>query len=426
MIGFLLSLGAVNALIPLLVIIILIGAAGMSMRGFSFFQLFGLETIFGVPGAGKNPLKKPITESAYGRKGVLRGARVKIGATLHNALPGGIGFGYKIKDTSKSKLFKPVYKTTGFVGIGTKAYMTRQDKNQFVNEGIVTLALGSEEIDRLKKKHEKDAERGGEEAYRKDLAKKAREARVRGLAKNSVANEPGHLTKFLKYPGELEALRQRYPHGEASYKRELAERTQGPEKYNERGYSSLVTAGFLKERQKYLSSLQAEYEKSFSKAKEELAALDKERERMGKDMTERDYQSKRNQIMKEFKKAAAKYHDSTMAGGATIAAAGAAVKGVGYAIAGDKQAANASFKAAGYKAIGSRYKYDQPSGKSFAAQGEQGAAQYNPGGGRVVSTKEELETAQYRARKKKAEEEEEEKKKKEAEEKKSKEENSKS
>ena len=42
-----LSIGAVNALVPILIIIILIGAAAGSTRGFSFFNIFGISTLLG-------------------------------------------------------------------------------------------------------------------------------------------------------------------------------------------------------------------------------------------------------------------------------------------------------------------------------------------------------------------------------------------
>ncbi|MEM3820342.1 MAG: hypothetical protein QXM58_01210 [Candidatus Micrarchaeaceae archaeon] len=52
----LLSVGAINMLIPIIIIIVLIGAAGASMRGMSIFDFFGISVLFGIGAHGKGTL----------------------------------------------------------------------------------------------------------------------------------------------------------------------------------------------------------------------------------------------------------------------------------------------------------------------------------------------------------------------------------
>ena len=62
MIAIILSLGAINALIPLIIILILIVAAAGLMRGYNIFALFGISALLGGAGkatlAGKNVATK--------------------------------------------------------------------------------------------------------------------------------------------------------------------------------------------------------------------------------------------------------------------------------------------------------------------------------------------------------------------------------
>ncbi|MEM3228461.1 MAG: hypothetical protein QW549_02635 [Candidatus Micrarchaeaceae archaeon] len=63
----LLSVGAINMLIPIIIIIILIGAAGASMRGMSIFDFFGVSVLFGIGTHGKGTLaKKNVYKMGYG------------------------------------------------------------------------------------------------------------------------------------------------------------------------------------------------------------------------------------------------------------------------------------------------------------------------------------------------------------------------
>ncbi len=69
---FLLSLGAVDALAPVLVIIVLIGAAAGITRGFSFLDLFGISTLANIMGRktkasfAKGTFSKDIVQAPFG------------------------------------------------------------------------------------------------------------------------------------------------------------------------------------------------------------------------------------------------------------------------------------------------------------------------------------------------------------------------
>ena len=62
MISIILSIGAINAFIPLIIILILIVAAAGLMRGYNIFALFGIGVLLGGAGkatlAGKNVASK--------------------------------------------------------------------------------------------------------------------------------------------------------------------------------------------------------------------------------------------------------------------------------------------------------------------------------------------------------------------------------
>jgi hypothetical protein len=60
-----LSLGAINAMIPLLVIVILIGAAAASMRNFSFFNIFGVATLTRIRPSGRSSLARKNPMEGY-------------------------------------------------------------------------------------------------------------------------------------------------------------------------------------------------------------------------------------------------------------------------------------------------------------------------------------------------------------------------
>ncbi len=59
------SVGAINALVPVLIIVIFIGAAAGLSRGFSFFNLFGIGTFVGLSPKGKGTLAYKTLKKSY-------------------------------------------------------------------------------------------------------------------------------------------------------------------------------------------------------------------------------------------------------------------------------------------------------------------------------------------------------------------------
>ncbi|MEM0200870.1 MAG: hypothetical protein QXD23_00495 [Candidatus Micrarchaeaceae archaeon] len=61
------SVGAIDALVPVLIIVIFIGAAAGISRGFSFFNLFGIGTLMGLSPKGKGTLAQKTFKKSYVR-----------------------------------------------------------------------------------------------------------------------------------------------------------------------------------------------------------------------------------------------------------------------------------------------------------------------------------------------------------------------
>lgn len=91
MLWIILSFGAIDALVPLLIILILIAAAAGITRGYSIFKMFGISTLAGISGlglAGKGSLagKTAFSKAAVKAKGVGRTFTTAGGKTKN--LPG--------------------------------------------------------------------------------------------------------------------------------------------------------------------------------------------------------------------------------------------------------------------------------------------------------------------------------------------------
>jgi hypothetical protein len=94
MIAIILSIGAINAFIPLIIILILIVAAAGLMRGYNIFALFGISALLG--GAGKATLagKNVASKTAGVRKGLIMGKKAQAlgGYIQKEAIPKGVTF----------------------------------------------------------------------------------------------------------------------------------------------------------------------------------------------------------------------------------------------------------------------------------------------------------------------------------------------
>lgn len=69
--AFILSVGAINALVPILVIVVLIGAAAGLTRGFSFLDLFAVGTFMGM--GPKSGARASMSRSTYSTQMVQKG-----------------------------------------------------------------------------------------------------------------------------------------------------------------------------------------------------------------------------------------------------------------------------------------------------------------------------------------------------------------
>ncbi len=78
MIWLIFTLGAIYALIPLIIILILIAAAAGSTRGASIFEIFGISALVGIGG---------------GAKGTIEGKSISKTQVVKNNLIGGAAFG---------------------------------------------------------------------------------------------------------------------------------------------------------------------------------------------------------------------------------------------------------------------------------------------------------------------------------------------
>jgi hypothetical protein len=110
MIAIILSIGAINAFIPLIIILILIVAAAGLMRGYNIFALFGISALLG--GAGKATLagKNVASKTAGVRKGLIMGKKAQAlgGYVQKEAIPKGKTF---------AKYYKEEYKASRALGV---------------------------------------------------------------------------------------------------------------------------------------------------------------------------------------------------------------------------------------------------------------------------------------------------------------------
>jgi hypothetical protein len=143
MIFLLLSIGAINALVPLFIILILIGAAAATRgiatgKGFSFFNLFGFAAIMGATGGGRGTLARQSARGAYARRFDVYGG--KYGAPTIG-LRSAIGFvypaGYKQVINPKTGKAKWVKITAPFASGVLGAAAERGRKKRAAARGVL-------------------------------------------------------------------------------------------------------------------------------------------------------------------------------------------------------------------------------------------------------------------------------------------------
>jgi len=94
MIAIILSIGAINAFIPLIIILILIVAAAGLMRGYNIFALFGISALLGGAGRATLARKNAASQTEGVRRGLITRKKVQaLGAYAQKrAIPKGKAF----------------------------------------------------------------------------------------------------------------------------------------------------------------------------------------------------------------------------------------------------------------------------------------------------------------------------------------------
>jgi len=94
MIAIILSIGAINAFIPLIIILILIVAAAGLMRGYNIFALFGISALLGGAGRATLARKNAATQTEGVRRGLTTRKKVQaLGKYVQGeAIPKGVTF----------------------------------------------------------------------------------------------------------------------------------------------------------------------------------------------------------------------------------------------------------------------------------------------------------------------------------------------
>ncbi len=426
MIEILLSLGALNALIPLLVIIILIGAAGMSTRNFSFFNLFGIDTLFGFTGGqGRSSMGgKSLTGHTMGPKSVFA----------------------KQKHASSSKRLKEAYFPFQ-IKVGDKIIQEKgstiqylQDRKTFVKSAENNMHAGkstsiSIDYDAIRewKSEYKTWEKKGKPGPAPSMPKSELELlKERHPDHTAVENEIGEKAANLRKVGLVispdEGLRGMgiRPRGklkpnrpyvvkkvEDKYLADVAARKGKGVAKKENAYASIAMASLLWKRQEHMDARQSAFDKLSSLTKQKLDELDSKLK--NSHISNKDYNEQRKQIIRRFNSQSAYFYDTAHRGmtlGETLTSGKALFAGIGHSIKGDEAQAGRHFeKANNMFARGLIYR----GGNTFEKSNDD-AAQYKVpsesahqymGSGKVVTNEEELNS--YKVRKKKKEDEEKEK-----------------
>lgn len=322
MIGIILSLGALNALIPLLVIIILIGAAGMLMRGFSFFNLFGLDTLFGLGGSSRSAsiTGKSMTTHVIGPKsisvklGVSKRLGKTVSTTLKEKFPGYV--------SSMAKATTPPWKWKEMTNKESKYYdpatAALAERKKFLQDSWEAVARGknappiSTTIGELNRsfpdqtsweaRRELEAAAIASAGYAVDITKIHQSKGVISQGFLNYGNiKKAKLTKkeFLK-GSEEEIKKQTAMEGGSSGKAQSRIKS-------EQIWHSLQQLGLLEAAQRYGNRQQAEFEGKVVKlAKDAKTALDRQKSIMH--MSQKDYDAKLRQIQKQFQKRASRFY----------------------------------------------------------------------------------------------------------------------
>ncbi|MGC8647945.1 MAG: hypothetical protein ACP5SJ_00400 [Candidatus Micrarchaeia archaeon] len=184
MLGAILSIGAIPALIPIIIIIILIAAAAGLVRGKDLFALFGIGTLIGLSsGIGRGSTGKGLVGRSYGKGRGGRGFYVGLGGKMLS--PNTKSMARSGAKNIKNTLMAPITK---------KQYVTTRIKQMDDYQNYYTTPSGviGNSVDHYIK---------GEAD--KKVAQDAVQSSLSGKVKMSVASKPGRRTpiqKVVDYP----------------------------------------------------------------------------------------------------------------------------------------------------------------------------------------------------------------------------------
>ncbi len=374
MIGILLSLGALNALIPLLVIIILIGAAGMSTRNFSFFNLFGIHSLFGFTGGqGRSSLRgKSPTWHTMGPKSVFLKSKNKSLSKVSNQAY----FPFQIKMGNKLvKINGTFVKRPRIVQAKGSSIQYMHDQKAWIKDAKTAMFAGKSisistnpdeirewefkydiwkqegrkgppppmpepELERLRQRHP------DYNALDAEIGEKAANLRKVGLV---ISQDEGHRGMGIRPKGKLNLNR---PYvvkkAEDEYLANVAaEKGKGVAK-KEKDYASIAMARLLWERQKHLGPRHQEvFDRLSATTKRNLDELD-DKFKKGS-ISQKDYNAQKKQNIRRFEKQSKYFYDTAhrgMTAGETLTAGKAFATGVWHSIRGNEAEAGKHFQRA--------------------------------------------------------------------------------
>lgn len=424
MIWIILSIGALNALIPLFVIIILIGAAGMSTRNFSFFNIFGIDTLFGFTGGqGKSSIRgKSLTSHTLGPKSVFSKQRhPQLSGVLKKAYAPQIKIGNKVilkRGTSIQYILDRnafIKKATSSMLAGKSIQISTDpadlskwnaDYQKWLNSGSKgpPPQIPESELELLKERHP------DHDAVRSEVEQKAANLRKVGLVIDiDKAVSPGGIG--IRPKGKFKINRPYVVNkAENEYLGALKSKKGKGVAGREKTYASIAMAAPLWERQLHLGSHQDAFDKLSATTKQKIDELDNQYKKGI--ISERDFLQQKKQYIRKFNKQSGYFYDLAHRGmtAGELATAGISfVAGARHSINGDEDKAAKHFqKANEMLARGLIYK----GGNTFGSKDDEAAQYKQPssstpqytGVGNVISNEEEL--AQFKARKKRKEEQE--------------------
>jgi hypothetical protein len=296
MLEVLLSIGAINALIPLIIVLMLIAAAAAITRGFSLFDVFGISSLFGMQSAKRSTLQGKSMAARYGSS---RG-RLKTGKNIEKAVSARLD----IKGYNKNyfKGYLNVSKT------GNKSLKTQKKKEVDRLQAALEKAQNSSipaskatvpaslELENLRKRYPQDAKSVEEERKMKnDIANWSTRAK---LVRGTSSPAPKLSGKNVKVMGKDNYTNK--------FKKAMGSSMDVEHEVNKVG-AAVEFAGVYSTRKEYLEKQHSDYEKGvFQQSLASLKDLDASLA-AGK-ISKDEYKKSRDAVLRKFRSESSKYY----------------------------------------------------------------------------------------------------------------------